>query len=178
MIPRIQRNLNRFAILGNKYTCFGSAGPVFRWLEEKFPNLGNFPLQSVPMRSNKAMKWEETLKGVFDAIDAELEAEYRTRYPLHPSRPKHRATANPEDDGLFNVGAAFSAGFGSKTGPGYVVEIRIATLNRVPEAVRAEIKQKIFQGLEKRLPEAFPNRTLHVTEEGNTIRIHGDLSLN
>ena len=130
------------------------------------------------MRSNEAIRWEETLKNVFDAIDAELEAGYGTRYPLHPSRPKHGHTANPEADGLFNVGAAFSAGFGSELGPGYVVEIRMATLERVPEAVRAEIKKKIFQALEKRLPEAFPNRTLNITEEGNTIRIHGDLSLN
>ncbi len=130
------------------------------------------------MRSNEAMKWEKTLKGVFDGIDRELEAEYGSRYPLHPSRPKHGATSNPEADGLFNIGAAFSAGFGSEHGPGYVVEIRLSTMKRVPDAVRAEIKQKVFQALEKRLPEAFPNRKLHVTEEGHIIRIHGDLSLN
>jgi len=129
------------------------------------------------MRSNKAMKWEETLKSVFDALDHELEAEYGMHYPLHPSRPKRGATANPEDDGLFNVGAAFSAGFGSKYGPGYVVEIRIATLRQVPHDIRTEIKQKIFQGLEKRIPAAFPGKVLHVSEENGIIRIHGDLSL-
>lgn len=129
------------------------------------------------MRSNKAMQWEETLKAVFDEIDHQLEAEYGQNYPLHPSRPKRGKTANPEDDGLFNVGAAFSAGFGSKYGPGYVVEIRIATLSRVPETVRAEIKRKIFQQLEKRIPEAFPGKVLHVSEENGLIRIHGDLSL-
>jgi hypothetical protein len=123
------------------------------------------------------MRWEETLKRVFDALDAELEAEYGGRYPLHPSRPKRGATANPEDDGLFNVGAAFSAGFGSPNGPGYVVEIRIATLSRVPASIRAEIKQKIFQGLEKRLPQAFPGKELNVSEEAGILRIHGDLSL-
>jgi len=129
------------------------------------------------MRSNKAMRWEETLKGVFDEIDHKLEAEYGQNYPIHPSRPARGITANPEDDGLFNVGAAFSAGFGSKYGPGYVVEIRIATLSRVPETVRAEIKRKIFQQLEKRIPEAFPGKVLHVSEENGLIRIHGDLSL-
>jgi hypothetical protein len=129
------------------------------------------------MRSREAMKWEETLKGVFDAIDAELEAEYGGRYSLHPSRPNRGATANPEDDGLFNVGAAFSAGFGSQYGPGYVVEIRMATLKKVPEAVRDEIKKKVFQGLEKRLSRAFPGKALHVSEENGLIRIHGDLSL-
>jgi len=124
------------------------------------------------------MKWEKTLKGVFDEIDRELEAQYGTQWPLHPSRPKNGATSNPEADGLFNVGAAFSAGFGSKYGPGYVVEIRLSTMKRVPTAVRAEIKQKVFQALEKRLPETFPTRKLHVTEENHIIRIYGDLSLN
>jgi hypothetical protein len=129
------------------------------------------------MRSNKVMQWEKTLKDVFDTMDSELEAQYAGRYPLHPSRPKRGATANPEDDGLFNVGAAFSAGFGSKYGPGYVVEIRIATLKHVPADVQEEIKRKVFQGLEKRLPEVFPGKELHVSEENDTIRIHGDLSL-
>lgn len=123
------------------------------------------------------MQWEETLKSVFDALDLELENEYRGRYELHPSRPEHGVTANPEDDGLFNVGAAFSAGFGSKYGPGYVVEIRLATLRKVPQEVRDEIKAKVFQGLEKRLPAAFPGKKLHVSEENGIIRIHGDLSL-
>ncbi|MCC7300428.1 MAG: hypothetical protein IT583_05065 [Verrucomicrobia bacterium] len=129
------------------------------------------------MRSREAMKWEETLKGVFDAIDHELEAEYGTRYTLHPSRPEHGVTANPETDGLFNVGAAFSAGFGSKYGPGYVVDICLSTLRQVPVEIRAEIKEKVFQGLEKRLPTAFPSKAIHVSEENGVIRIHGDLSL-
>lgn len=123
------------------------------------------------------MQWEETLKGVFDTLDHELEAEYGARYTLHPSRPVRGATANPEDDGLFNVGAAFSAGFGSKYGPGYVVEIRLSTLKNVPDEVRNEIKAKVFQGLEKRLSLAFPGKELHVSAENGLIRIHGDLSL-
>jgi hypothetical protein len=129
------------------------------------------------MRSREAMRWEETLKGVFDTLDHELEAEYGARYTLHPSRPAHGITANPEDDGLFNVGAAFSAGFGSKYGPGYVVEIRLSTLKNVPDTVRNEIKAKVFQGLKKRLSLAFPGKELHVSEENGLIRIHGDLSL-
>jgi hypothetical protein len=96
--------------------------------------------------------------------------------PLHPRR--HLETnVNPEADGLFNIGAAFSAGFGSKTGPGYVVEIRLATLKEVPADVRAEIKAKVFQYLEERLPAAFPGKTLRVSDENGIIRIHGDLGL-
>ncbi len=123
------------------------------------------------------MRWEATLKSVFDAIDEELEAEYGADHGLHPSRPKHGTTSNPEADGLFNIGAAFSAGFGSKYGSGYIVEIRLATLRKVPKEIRAEIKEKVFQGLEKRLPAAFPGRELHVVDENGIIRIYGDLSL-
>jgi len=129
------------------------------------------------MRSNEAMQWEKALKRVFDGIDRELEAEYGSRWPLHPSRPKQGATSNPEADGLFNIGAAFSAGFGSKLGPGYVVEIRLSTMERVPTTVRAEIRQKVFQTLGKRLPEAFPGKNLQVSDDNGVIRIYGDLSL-
>jgi hypothetical protein len=129
------------------------------------------------MRSREAMQWEETLKSVFDTLDHELEAQYGARYTLHPARPAHGTTTNPEADGLFNVGAAFSAGFGSKYGPGYVVEIRLSTLRQVPPEIRAEIKVKVFQSLEKRLPQAFPGKRLHVSDENGVIRIHGDLSL-
>lgn len=129
------------------------------------------------MRSREAMQWESALKRVFDTIDAELEAEYGGRYPLNPVRPKRGDTANPEDDGLFNVGAAFSAGFGSTCGPGYVVDIRMATLKDVPAKIQDAIKANVLAGLKKRLPEAFPGKTLHVSEEDGIIRIHGDLSL-
>jgi hypothetical protein len=129
------------------------------------------------MRSREAKTWEKKLKSVFDRIDAELEEKYGSQYSLHPSRAKHGTTANPEADGLFNVGAAFSAGFGSKHGPGYVVEIRLSTMERVPETVRKQIRKEVFQALEARLPETFPGRTLHVSEENGTIRIHGDLGL-
>ncbi len=129
------------------------------------------------MRSNEATKWEETLKGVFDEIDRELEAQYSAQWPRHPSRPKHGSTPNPEADGLFNVGAAFSAGFGSKYGPGYTVEIRLSTLKNVPADIRAKIKVQVFQALEKKLPAAFPGKALQVSDENGLIRIHGDLSL-
>ena len=123
------------------------------------------------------MQWEERLKDVFDEIDRELEEQYGERWSLHPSRPEEGTTSNPEHDGLFNIGASFSAGIGSKHGPGYTVQIRLSTLERVPADIRDEIRQKVFQALEKKLPEAFPDRKLTVSEENDDIRIHGDLSL-
>lgn len=129
------------------------------------------------MRHHKAMQWEKTLKGVFDEIDRELEAQYRGQWPRHPSRPKQGATSNPEQDGLFNVGAAFSAGIGSQHGPGYTVEIRLSTLKTVSADVRAKIKAQVFQTLEKKIPAAFPGKELKVSDDNGIIRIHGDLSL-
>jgi len=123
------------------------------------------------------MQWEKTLKGVFDEIDRELETQYGGQWPLHPSRPKEGTTSNPEADGLFNVGAAFSAGFGSKYGPGYVVDVRISTLKEIPEDIRDKIEQQVFQTLEKKIPAAFPGKELNVENENGIIRIFGDLSL-
>lgn len=129
------------------------------------------------MRHHRAMKWEKKLRSVFDEIDYELEAQYTGLWPRHPSRPKRGATSNPEHDGLFNVGAAFSAGIGSKHGPGYTVEIRLSTLENVSADVRAKIKEQVFQCLEKKLPEVFPGRELEVSDDNGLIKIHGDLSL-
>lgn len=129
------------------------------------------------MRHHKAMQWEKKLKTVFDEIDRELETQYGDRWPLHPSRPKEGTTSNPEHDGLFNVGAAFSSGIGSQHGPGYTVEIRISTLKNIPANTRAKIKAQVFQALEQKLPAAFPGKELNVSDDKGVIRIHGDLSL-
>ena len=88
------------------------------------------------LRGPEVTRWEEKLKRVFDHIDDRLESKYGDKYPLHPARPKQGTTANKEEDGLFNVGAAFSAGFGSKRGRGYVVQVRMSTLSGVPAHVR------------------------------------------
>ncbi len=129
------------------------------------------------MRSAKAIDWEMKLKRVFDTIDRALEQEYKDRFILHPSRPAEGRTSNPEMDGLINVGASYSAGFGSAFGPGYVVDIRISTLSRVPDEVKQEIRAKVQAMLQEKLPEAFPQNTLHVDLEHKHLRIHGDLSL-
>jgi len=124
------------------------------------------------------MDWEKRLKAVFDEIDRDLETRYGERWPLHPSRPLHGATSNPEMDGLFNVGAAYSAGFGSKKGPGYVVDIRMATLKNIPKEIRKQLHDEVLAALRTKLPQAFPAKALEISEENGAIRIHGDLSLN
>jgi hypothetical protein len=129
------------------------------------------------MRHRKAQAWELRLKSVFDEIDAELENQFGEHYSLHPSRPPRGKTSNPEMDGLFNVGASFSAGIGSKFGPGYVVDIRLSTLQRVPPDLKQELLAKVQAMLTEKLPTAFPGQELHVDFDRNHLRIHGDLSL-
>ena len=129
------------------------------------------------MRHIKAKEWEKRLKGVFDQIDAELEAAYGDRFDRHPARAAHGSTSNREMDGLFNVGASYSAGFGSRFGPGYVVDIRLSTLQRIPKELKLELRDKVQALLCERLPAAFPGKQLHVEKERRHLRIHGDLSL-
>lgn len=128
------------------------------------------------MRHHKAIEWEAKLKTVFDGIDAELEAVFGDRLPRHPARPPVGSTASPDMDGLFNVGAAYSAGFGSRFGPGYVVDIRVSTLEHIPEDLKLALRDKVQALLQERLPAAFPGKALHVDKEQKHLRIHGELS--
>ncbi len=129
------------------------------------------------MRHPKAEKFELRLKKIFDEIDAHLEKKYGGRFPLHPARAAPGTTANPESDGLFDIGAVFSPGFGSRTGPGYVVDINMVTLAHIPQSVREEIAREVEHYLRKELPRVFPDRKLNVVREGRRFRISGDLSL-
>lgn len=129
------------------------------------------------LRHARALAWEEQLKRVFDRVDHALEDKYGHLYPLHPARPKRGDTSNPESDGLFNVGASFSAGYGSEHGPGYIVEVRISTLSRVPPDVEEKIDEEVVSMLREELAKEFPGRTLHVSRDGHIYKIHGDLSL-
>ncbi len=129
------------------------------------------------MRHPKLLKWEEKLRDILVEIDAILEDKYGRVYTLHPSRPRRGSTANAEDDGLFDVGAAYSAGFGSRHGPGYIVEVRMGTLHRVPAAARKAIEEEVADLLRPRLAKTFPGRHLHVDRDGPVWKIHGDLSL-
>lgn len=128
------------------------------------------------MRHPKAVSWEKKLKAVFDDIDHALEDAYQD-YPLHPARPAHGETANPGHSGLFNLGAAFSAGYGTEHGPGYVVDVQMVTLSQVPAGVREQIEEEVVTRLQQALPQAFPNRKLEVVRCGARYKIIGDLHL-
>ena len=126
----------------------------------------------------KLERWEDRLKQVFDEIDTEFEAEglYR-KFRRHPNRPPAFTTSNREDDGLFDLGAAFTVGIGSRHGPGYVLQARIATLERIPPEIQQKFEAEVARRLRNKLPAAFPGVTLHVDRDGPVYKIHGDLSL-
>ena len=129
------------------------------------------------MRGPEVTRWEEQLKQVFDRIDDRLEERYGSEYPLHPARAKRGTVGNREDDGLFNIGAAFSAGFGSEHGRGYIVEVRMSTLSNVPEKVQNTLENEVADLLEKELSSAFPGRNLKVVRDGPVFKVIGDLGL-
>jgi hypothetical protein len=129
------------------------------------------------MRHYKVEQWESRLKAVFDRVDEYLEEKYGRKYPLHPARPARGTTSSKAQDGLFNLGASFSAGYGSRHGPGYVMEVRMVTLTRVPQYVRDRIEEEAVSRLREELPKEFPDRELKVERDGPVYKIYGDLRL-
>ena len=126
----------------------------------------------------KLERWEHRLKQIFDEIDTEFEQEGAWReFRRHPNRPPAFATSNREDDGLFDLGAAFTVGIGSAHGPGYVVQARIATLDSIPADIQEMFEAEVTRRLKLKLPKAFPDVKLHVDRDGPVYKIHGDLSL-
>ena len=128
------------------------------------------------MQNDRITEWENNLKKVFDMIDDEIEDKFGRLYPLHPARPKRGATASREQDGLFDIGASFSAGFGSTYGRGYVIDINMVTLRDVPESVTQDVEEVVIRRLREKLPKYFPGKNLQVQKDGPVFKIFGDLS--
>ena len=119
--------------------------------------------------------WEEQLKKLFDEIDDYLEDRYGGKYVLHPSRPDRDETTNKAQDGLINVGATFTAGYGSELGRGYVVELDFVTLEHVAEEDEREAEKAVIKKIAEKLPKYFPQRELYVKKDNGVIKIYGDL---
>ena len=129
------------------------------------------------MRHIKLLEWEKKLTAMFNEVDDYLEDKYGGRYLLHPARPLRGTTSNKAHDGLFNVGAAFSTGLGSDFGPGYVIEVRMVTLEQVPVELRENILQEVVELVRRYLPRYFPDKKLDVALDGDVYKIFGDLKL-
>ena len=122
-------------------------------------------------------EWEATLRKIFNEIDAALEDVYGISYPLHPSRLKRGEAANNAYDGLFSVGASFSAGFGSVYGRGWVFDIHMSTLSHVDSKTRKEIYHEAVVLLRTLLKKYYPERNISVKKDGQVYKIFGDLQI-
>ncbi len=129
------------------------------------------------MRHVKMVEWDRTLKNLFDEIDDILEDRYGHLFELHPSRPERGLTAGRDMDGLFNVGADFSGGYGSRLGRGYVINIHMSTLETVPPDIKTQIEEDVALLVSQKLPDKFPGRNLRVERDGTQLKIVGDMSL-
>jgi len=58
-----------------------------------------------------------------------------------------------------------------------VVDIRLSTLERIPRALKTELRERVQALLLEKLPLTFPGKALFVDQERKHLRIHGDLSL-
>ena len=125
----------------------------------------------------KTEEFQMRLKELFDEVDHYIEDLYGDRYDLHPVRPKRGETSNPEADGLFNIGAVFTPGFTSNLGRGYIINKKMATLDKVCDEVRREIYEAAAEKVKELLPVYFPGRELTVECTGRHYKIRGDFSL-
>ena len=123
------------------------------------------------------VEFDDRLKRLFDEVDHYIEDHYGDKYSLHPVRPARGETANPEADGLFNIGASFTPGFGSELGRGYLIDIAMSTLDKVDDDVRREIYKATAEKVRELLPIHFPERKLTVKRDRNHFKILGDFSL-
>ena len=122
-------------------------------------------------------EFESTLDAVLADVDRALEERWAGRWPLHPARPAAGEAANPRYDGIIRVTAAFTAGYGSEKGPGYLLRIEPATLENVPAADRAALEDEAAVLVREGLAAAFPGRDLRVERDGGPYKVFGDLSL-
>jgi hypothetical protein len=129
------------------------------------------------MQHHRLVKWERELRRILGRLDAYLEDRHGEMYSLHPARANRGTTANVKHDGLFNVSAKFSTGYGTEHGAGYVLDVDLVTLARIPQNVQRQIEDEAATWLRKALPEAFPDRELSIERDSGAYKICGDLSL-
>jgi hypothetical protein len=125
----------------------------------------------------KMMEFDNRMKKLFDEVDDFIEDQYGGNYSLHPLRPARGETANPEADGLFNIGANFTPGYGSELGRGYLIDVSMSTTDKVDEDIRREIYEAVANKVRELLPIHFPERELTVRRDKNNFKIQGDFSL-
>jgi hypothetical protein len=114
---------------------------------------------------------------MFHETDGELEDRFAGLFSLHPNRPGRGETGSPETDGLFDIAPDFSPGYGSERGRGYLVSLRVATLEKVPPEKFEALMTEAAGLIREKLPRYFPGRNLEVVRDGKRFKIVGDFSL-
>ena len=125
----------------------------------------------------KQEELENELANLCRNLDNHLEDKYGQKYRIHPNRLKRGAGSNTRFDGLFSTSIAFSLGYGSKSGRGYIVEVDIRTLDRVTEEDRQKILEDAFDYIKDNLKIYLPERELDIVKDGEVMKIVGDFSL-
>ncbi len=125
----------------------------------------------------KQEELENELANLCRSLDNHLEDKYGQKYRIHPNRLKRGTGSNPRFDGLFSTSIAFSLGYGSKTGRGYIVEVDIRTLDRVTEEDKNNINEDAFNYIKDNLKVYLPERELKLVKDGSVMKIIGDFSL-
>ncbi|MDR0450106.1 MAG: hypothetical protein LBH26_02455 [Treponema sp.] len=125
----------------------------------------------------KLAAFTRSLEALFREADGELEDSFGDFFSLHPNRPRRGETGNPEMDGLFEIAPDFSPGFGSEKGRGYLVSLRVATLEKVPPEQFENLMIRAAELVREKLPRYFPGRNLEVVRDGKCFKIVGDFSL-
>ena len=72
---------------------------------------------------------------------------------------------------------AFTLGYGSKYGRGYIVNVDVRTLDKVSQYDKVHITSSAFAFLKSNLKEYFPDHELDVVQDGNVMKIVGDFGL-
>ncbi|MDR2133740.1 MAG: hypothetical protein LBP27_01435, partial [Treponema sp.] len=68
-------------------------------------------------------------------------------------------------------------GIGSDRGRGYIVSLRVATLDRVSPEQLEFLMEEAAALIRKKLPRYFQDRDLQVVRDGKRFKIIGDFSL-
>jgi hypothetical protein len=125
----------------------------------------------------KLAAFTKDLEALFIEVDEALEDHWGTSFSLHPNRPSHGVTANPEMDGLFEIAPDFTVGLGSEKGRGYIISLRLATLDQVTSEQFEFLMEEAAILIKSKLPIYFPGRKLEVVRDGKRFKIVGDFSL-
>jgi hypothetical protein len=129
------------------------------------------------MEHPKMAAFNAVMDALFHEVDETLEERWGKRYPVNPLRPRRGETCNPEMDGLFEVYPCFTVGTGSEKGRGYLVRLRVATLEKIPEAEQSAFTEAAVELIREKLPRFFPDRALDLVRDGPCYKIIGDFSL-